>query len=51
MIRKELCKIISQKEIAEDIYELTVEGELVGQITIRAYSSLKWMGSTFTKTY
>jgi dihydroorotate dehydrogenase electron transfer subunit len=33
MIRKELCKIISQKEIAEDIYELTVEGELVGQIS------------------
>ncbi|MFL6558947.1 MAG: dihydroorotate dehydrogenase electron transfer subunit [Bacillus sp. (in: firmicutes)] len=33
MIRKELCKISSQIEIAADIYELTVEGELVGQIS------------------
>ncbi|MGF6951192.1 dihydroorotate dehydrogenase electron transfer subunit [Neobacillus sp. B4I6] len=33
MIRKELCKISSQKEIAADIYELTVKGELVGQIS------------------
>ncbi|XJZ28437.1 dihydroorotate dehydrogenase electron transfer subunit [Bacillota bacterium Lsc_1132] len=32
MKRKELCKIISQKEIAEDIYELTVKGELVNEI-------------------
>ncbi|MEY2191292.1 dihydroorotate dehydrogenase electron transfer subunit [Neobacillus sp. BF23-41] len=33
MIRKEFCKISSQKEIAADIYELTVKGELVGQIS------------------
>ena len=33
MIRKELCKIISQQEIAADIYELTVQGELVDQIS------------------
>ncbi|CAH2713325.1 Dihydroorotate dehydrogenase B (NAD(+)), electron transfer subunit [Neobacillus rhizosphaerae] len=33
MIRKELCKIISQKEIANDIYELTVEAQLVSEIT------------------
>ncbi|MEH7075021.1 dihydroorotate dehydrogenase electron transfer subunit [Neobacillus drentensis] len=33
MISKELCKILSQKEIASDIYELTIEGELVSQIT------------------
>jgi dihydroorotate dehydrogenase electron transfer subunit len=32
MIKKELCKIISQKEIAENIYELTVEAELVHEI-------------------
>jgi dihydroorotate dehydrogenase electron transfer subunit len=33
MIRKELCKISRQKEIATDIFELTVTGELVGQIS------------------
>ncbi|MEH6905038.1 dihydroorotate dehydrogenase electron transfer subunit [Neobacillus drentensis] len=33
MIRKELCKISSQQEIAADIYELTVHGELVEQIS------------------
>lgn len=33
MIQKELCKVLSQKEIASDIYELTIEGELVTQIT------------------
>jgi dihydroorotate dehydrogenase electron transfer subunit len=33
MIRKELCKISSQQEIAADIYELTVQGELVEQIS------------------
>jgi dihydroorotate dehydrogenase electron transfer subunit len=33
MIRKELCKIISHKEIAEDIYELTVEAKLVNEIS------------------
>ncbi|PLS06490.1 dihydroorotate dehydrogenase electron transfer subunit [Neobacillus cucumis] len=33
MIQKELCKILSQKEIASDIYELTINGELVSQIT------------------
>ncbi|CRK80550.1 dihydroorotate dehydrogenase electron transfer subunit [Neobacillus massiliamazoniensis] len=33
MIRKELCKIISQNEIAEDIYELTVEAKLVNEIS------------------
>jgi dihydroorotate dehydrogenase electron transfer subunit len=32
MIKKELCKIISQKEIAENIYELTVEAEMVHEI-------------------
>lgn len=32
MIRKELCKIISQREIAEDIYELTVQAKLVNEI-------------------
>jgi dihydroorotate dehydrogenase electron transfer subunit len=32
MIRKELCKIISQKEIAEDIFELKVEAQLVHEI-------------------
>ncbi|WP_144548938.1 dihydroorotate dehydrogenase electron transfer subunit [Bacillus sp. X1(2014)] len=33
MIQKELCKVLSQKEIALDIYEMTIEGELVSQIT------------------
>ncbi|MDQ1146771.1 dihydroorotate dehydrogenase electron transfer subunit [Bacillus sp. SORGH_AS 510] len=33
MIRKELCKIVSQDEIAQDIYELVVEAELVNEIT------------------
>ena len=33
MIQKELCKVLTQKEIASDIYELTIEGELVTQIT------------------
>jgi dihydroorotate dehydrogenase electron transfer subunit len=32
MIRKELCKIISQKEIAQDIFELTVEANFVKEI-------------------
>lgn len=32
MIKKELCKIISQTEIAEDIFELTVEAEFVSHI-------------------
>jgi dihydroorotate dehydrogenase electron transfer subunit len=32
MIKKELCKIISQTEIAADIYELTVKAELVNAI-------------------
>ncbi|MFP5111215.1 dihydroorotate dehydrogenase electron transfer subunit [Bacillaceae bacterium C204] len=32
MIKKELCKISSQKEIAADIFELTVQGEFVSQI-------------------
>lgn len=32
MIKKELCKILSQKEIAENIYELTVEAKLVHEI-------------------
>ncbi|MGG3466606.1 dihydroorotate dehydrogenase electron transfer subunit [Neobacillus pocheonensis] len=32
MIRKELCKIVSQKEIAEDIYELTVKARFVHEI-------------------
>ncbi|MBS4189160.1 dihydroorotate dehydrogenase electron transfer subunit [Bacillus sp. FJAT-49705] len=29
MIKKELCKVVSQKEIAERIFELTLQGELV----------------------
>jgi dihydroorotate dehydrogenase electron transfer subunit len=33
MIQKELGKIISQREIAADIYELTVEANLVNEIT------------------
>ncbi len=33
MIRKELGKIISQKEIAADIYELTIRAELVEDIS------------------
>ncbi|MEH7299618.1 dihydroorotate dehydrogenase electron transfer subunit [Neobacillus drentensis] len=33
MIRKELCKIVSQEEIAKGIYELVVEAELVNEIT------------------
>ncbi len=33
MIRKELCKINSHQEIAAYIYELTVQGELVNQIS------------------
>ncbi len=33
MIQKELCKIISHKEIAANIYELTVKGKLVNEIT------------------
>jgi dihydroorotate dehydrogenase electron transfer subunit len=32
MKRKELCKIISQNEIASDIYELVVTGELTSEI-------------------
>jgi dihydroorotate dehydrogenase electron transfer subunit len=32
MIKKELCKIVKQKEIAGDIFELTVHGELVCEI-------------------
>lgn len=32
MIKKEFCKIISQKEIAENIYELKVQAELVQEI-------------------
>lgn len=32
MKRKEICKVISQKEIAKDIFELTIKGELTGEI-------------------
>lgn len=32
MIKKELCKIISQEEIAKDIFQLTVEAEFVKEI-------------------
>jgi dihydroorotate dehydrogenase electron transfer subunit len=32
MIRQELCTIVSQKEIAGDIYELTLKGELVHEM-------------------
>ena len=33
MIRKELCKVISQEEIAKDIFELTVEADFVNEIS------------------
>jgi dihydroorotate dehydrogenase electron transfer subunit len=33
MIKKEMCTIISHKEIAESIYELTIKGKLTGEIT------------------
>lgn len=32
MIKKELCKIISQEEVAKDIFELTVEADFVNEI-------------------
>ncbi|PFO05948.1 dihydroorotate dehydrogenase electron transfer subunit [Bacillus sp. AFS076308] len=32
MIQKELCKVLSQKEIASDIFELIIHGDLVSQI-------------------
>jgi dihydroorotate dehydrogenase electron transfer subunit len=32
MKRKEICEVISQKEIAEDIYELTVKGDFIQDI-------------------
>ena len=32
MIKKELCKIVAQAEIAEHIYELTLQGELVREM-------------------
>lgn len=32
MIKKELCKVVSQKEIAEHIFELTLKGELVQEM-------------------
>ncbi|MBP2240065.1 dihydroorotate dehydrogenase electron transfer subunit [Cytobacillus eiseniae] len=32
MIKKELCKIVSQRKIAEQIYELTLQGELVREM-------------------
>jgi dihydroorotate dehydrogenase electron transfer subunit len=32
LIKKELCKIISQEEIAKDIFQLTVEAEFVKEI-------------------
>jgi dihydroorotate dehydrogenase electron transfer subunit len=32
LIKKELCKIISQKEIADDIFQLTVEADFVKEI-------------------
>ncbi|MDF2855122.1 MAG: dihydroorotate dehydrogenase [Neobacillus sp.] len=33
MIKKELCSIVSQKEIADDIFELTVKANLVSEIS------------------
>ncbi|SDM03142.1 dihydroorotate dehydrogenase electron transfer subunit [Bacillus sp. OK048] len=33
MIRKELCKIVTQDEIAKDIFELTVEADFVKKIS------------------
>jgi dihydroorotate dehydrogenase electron transfer subunit len=33
MIQKEMCRIISHKEIAQSIYELTIKGKLTGEIT------------------
>lgn len=32
MIKKELCEVVSQKEIAEHIFELTLQGELVREM-------------------
>ncbi|MEH7492956.1 dihydroorotate dehydrogenase electron transfer subunit [Neobacillus sp. 3P2-tot-E-2] len=32
MIKKEICKIISQKEIAKDIFQLSVEADFVNEI-------------------
>ena len=32
MIKKEICEVISQMEIAEDIFELTLKGELVREM-------------------
>jgi dihydroorotate dehydrogenase electron transfer subunit len=32
MIKKEMCTIISHQEIAESIYEMTIKGELTGEI-------------------
>ncbi|WP_075980988.1 dihydroorotate dehydrogenase electron transfer subunit [Bacillus massilinigeriensis] len=32
MIKKEYCQVVSQKEIAENIYELTLKGELVQEM-------------------
>jgi len=33
MIKKELCEVVSQKEIAKNIFELTIYGELVREMT------------------
>ena len=32
MINKEICKVVSQAEIAHSIFELTLKGELVQQM-------------------
>jgi dihydroorotate dehydrogenase electron transfer subunit len=32
MKRKEICKVITQKELAEDIFELTISGEFINDI-------------------
>ena len=32
MIQKEVCKVISQREIAESIYEITLQGELTSEM-------------------
>ncbi|MDP4085383.1 MAG: dihydroorotate dehydrogenase electron transfer subunit [Bacillota bacterium] len=32
-MKKEICKVVAHKEIAKDIYELTIKGQLTGEIT------------------
>ncbi len=54
MIKKELCSIVSQKEIADDIYKLTVKAELVSEIAAPGqFAHIRVSaigGTTFKKT-